>query len=128
MTSRERKAIRIWLTRKIKRLGPNLFAVSQRKAKDGIERDPWLVRFEEGMWVCSCPNFANTYRCKHADGVVKFIDAGERETYYPEQDVARPTYPQDWPKYRAARKVATRAIIPMLAALLQYAVVKGWTR
>ena len=128
MTSRERKALRIWLTRKIKRLGPSLFAVSQRKAKGGLERDPWLVRFEGGMWACSCPTFANSYRCGHADAVVKFIAAGEPSTYYPDQAFPRPTYPQDWPKYKAARKTAARAILPMLAALLKYAALKGWAQ
>lgn len=128
MRSSERKVLRIWRTRKTQRLGPSLFAVAQRRLKGAIERDPWLVRYENGMWTCQCPEFANIYRCGHAGAVAKFVADGEPVMYYPDRAIPRPTYPQDWPKYRAARKAASRAVLPMLVALLKHAVDKGWAR
>jgi hypothetical protein len=119
MKSRERKALYTYLSRKIVQIGPTLFTCAQRKRKDGVERDPWLIMFQDNLWTCCCPIFEQTYECGHVGAVHKWIEAGEPSTYYPDKAIPRPTYPQDWVRYKLARKIASTAIKPLLATLLR---------
>jgi hypothetical protein len=122
MTSRERKALRTYLSRKVQRISDTMFAVQGRKRRDGKRNDPWLVRVnDDGVLECNCPAYGEEGHCKHADDVTKWLVEGDPKSYYPDADTKRPTYPQDWPRYRLVRHVTDRVIREMIRDLAQSA-------
>lgn len=125
MRSRERKALRLYLSRPIIQLGPNLFAVKRRKGRDGKEHDPWLVRREGDLWSCGCPYFVERYECGHTDAVDKWLRDGPPASLFPEYDGPRPTYPQDWPKYKVAKLITRAAQKLMVRAIARQTFPRG---
>lgn len=118
MTIREMRILLAYLAGRVQKIGPHTYAVKCRKSK-GIERDPWIVREVDGQLECVCPEFSNVYRCLHTGQVQKYIDEGAPPVFYPDLAIPRPTYPQDWAKYKPARRASARVLLPLLAALIK---------
>jgi hypothetical protein len=126
MRSRQRKALYLLFTRKINIIGPTMATVARRRAKGGQENDPYVLRFVNGSWICPCPAYADLFKCKHEAAVAKFLVDGQPESLVEEFDTKRPSYPQDWPKYKAAKSITREAICLMLPALAKVSLNDGW--
>jgi hypothetical protein len=129
-TSRERKAL-LTLFR-----GPivpvpgtkNSWIVKGRKKKDGKEFDPYLVKYINEIWDCSCKAGQDGLGCKHVGAVKIMLEKGNPETLPSLDETKRPTYPQDNVLQRIVRETMAQAQVPVLLALARKIYPIGYLR
>jgi Transposase DDE domain len=113
MTSRQRKVLVAYLNRKIIEMPDGSYVIQGRKLRNGGRAPTHVVQpdVETGDLKCGCEGFQETFDCKHVGAVTKWRAEGEPKVGYDDlDDTKRPTYPQDGPRYRMARRILMRAL------------------
>ena len=120
ISSRKRKAIVAYLTRKIIDMGDGSYLIQGRKLRKGGRAPSFIIQpnHDTGELECQCEGFAELFECKHMGALKKFLIEGEPKVGYDNlDDTKRATYPQDGPRYRMARRVLLRALPLAVRAL-----------
>lgn len=113
LTSRERKHLLTYHSRRIERTGENEWVVTERKRKgpeDSKKRHRRTVTRDPatGQWDCDCPS---DVLCKHIGAVIKQLLNGEPRGYIDKGK--REWYPQDNARYNMVEEVMGEAL-PLL--------------